>query len=81
MFVFRKFPLVGEIDGTFWRSLIDCDLCLGVWIYTVLAYMWGLSLGENYIIGLSELVVGSVTSFLVYVFVEGWNSLFRIVEI
>ena len=74
IYIIRKFPL------TFWvvrkwdylNDLVNCDLCLGVWVYWGLALIVGANvINTHYVPIISELITGAVTSFLVWVFVDG----------
>jgi hypothetical protein len=64
----RTFPFV--------QRLFSCNLCLGVWAYTILAFIFRLNaLNElPYIPVLTELITGCVTSYLVHVIEMGWRS-------
>lgn len=84
MYVFRKFPLVRDIQGNFWKELIDCDLCLGVWMYIGLARLLSFDIYYYYFSYpdiLGYLFTGITTSFLTWIFVTGWNANFQIVHL
>ena len=59
----------------FFTKLHSCDLCAGVWIYSLLAFVIGADLS-----GIGSLVTmfatGVITSFVVHVFVIGWKEKF-----
>ena len=79
MFIWRKFPLSTKI-GRKWPvmgKLFECNLCLGVWFYWGLALLLKIRLIDTINIPLvGEFLLGIVTSFIAWVFVTGWNSLF-----
>lgn len=79
IFLWRRFPLSAKI-GKRWpilQELFDCNLCLGVWFYWILALLLKIRLIDTNIPILGEFLLGTLTSFLAWVFVMGWNSLFR----
>jgi len=83
MFVWRKFPLSSKIGKkwSFFRDLFECNLCLGVWFYWGLALLLKIRLIDTNIPLVGEFLLGTVTSFLVWVFVMGWNSRFTTIQI
>lgn len=83
-FILRKFPLVTYIadKNKYTRELVACDLCFGVWIYTVLLWIAKINIVDFlYIPILSEFLSGAVASFLVWLFVIGWKETFGIFEV
>lgn len=58
-----------------------CDLCAGFWIYGFLSFFMALSLlealGFTYVPIVSEIVTGSVVSFLTHIFTIGWKERFH----
>ncbi len=68
----HKLPFIGKLfrEGKFLEELFSCSLCLGFWIYSGLAYLLDVKVvGEFFI-------TGAVTTFVVWVFSEGWHTLF-----
>jgi hypothetical protein len=63
-----------------WAS---CDLCSGVWVYSLLAYFFGFAPLEifPYVPIASDLVTGCVTSFIMHLLVLGWKTKFEVVVI
>lgn len=84
-FPFSKLPGVGRMfrSGGFLHDLFACDLCLGVWVYTILAFFFSINLLEGYFYYpvISELITGSVTSLLVFLIRAGWQSEFGVIEV
>jgi len=78
MYLIRKFPpavrLLNKNKDT--KELLNCDVCLGVWVYTILAKIMEISIGYNENV-FAYLVVGTVSSFLMYLIKTGWDQLFR----
>lgn len=66
-------------------KLHDCDLCSGVWIYTILAIFMGVDLLSvtlfEYVPYVSEIVTGIVVSWLVHIFSIGWKAKYEIVVV
>ena len=79
-----KFPISKIVKNDFIEKLFECDLCLGVWIYTILAYFLGADLVPayfKYTPYLNEFLTGAVTSFIVWMVVRGYESEFSTVII
>ena len=86
-FPFQKVPYLGKLfeEGKFLEQLFSCDLCLGVWVYAVLAFIYHMDfiydLFNVYIIVLNELITGMIASFTMHLISVGWSTKFQIVEI
>ena len=67
------------------RYLHGCDLCSGVWAYSILSGLLQIDilepLGFWYVPLVSEILVGMVTSFIVHIFVIGWRAKFDVVVV
>ena len=65
----------------FLTKLFGCDLCLGVWVYFFLAWLINVNVLYEYVYVpvLSWIVTGIITSFLVWLIMEGIKSKFQIV--
>ena len=78
MYLLRLFPLAVQLaekhEDT--EKLLSCDLCLGVWTYTILSGIMNIQIMMDMNI-FGYLLTGSVSSFIMYLFVEGWNQRFR----
>ena len=71
---FTGLPKVGKFFG----ELFECDLCLGVWVYFLLDFLFHINLLEVALLPvLLEFLTGCLTSFIVWIFTAGWNTLFR----
>lgn len=63
----------------FWKELLECDLCLGWWVYLGLSFV----LGEVWLVDvfyvpiISQILTTSMASFVMWLIAEGWNSKFR----
>lgn len=77
MFLARKAPY---FKRGILMNLFDCELCLGVWVYSLLSLVFGLYLPNSmvYIPVLSEFISGAVLSVTMWLLTDGWNSKFRI---
>ena len=73
-----KLPFIGKLfrEGGLLDELFDCDLCLGFWVFSGLAFIFEIDIGI-YVPILSEFIIGAVTTFVVHVFSEGWNAKFQ----
>lgn len=67
------------------EQLHECDLCSGVWIYSILALFMGMDLLKvllfTHVPLVSEVVTGIVVSWLVHIFTLGWKSKYDIVVV
>lgn len=82
MFFVRKFPPLVSLSEKI-HFPIDCDLCLGFWVYLALALAFGLDVfyPATYTPIFSEIITGAVMSLLVHLISVGWNSEFRIMQV
>jgi hypothetical protein len=77
----QKFPLpqILEKSKTI-KQWHECDLCMGVWVYGLLAFFLKVDilsvLGFIYIPFVSELLTGGAVSFVVHIFSIGWRDKF-----
>jgi len=77
-------PLIkSEKWKDFLTQLFGCALCLGVWIYTILAWWLNINVLYEYVSVsvLSGIVTGIITSFLVWLIVDGFKGKFQIIWI
>lgn len=86
IYLWQIFPLPEFINNIRTINYLHgCDLCSGVWAYSILAGFMQMDilepLGFWYVPLLSEILVGMVTSFLVHIFVIGWKAKFDVVVI
>ena len=84
--IWQQFHLPKAIQKIEWfRKLHECDLCSGVWIFTILSLFMGLDLLSvllfEYVPVVSEVVTGIVISWLVHIFILGWKAKYEIVVI
>ncbi len=67
------------------EKLLTCDLCLGVYVFGVFAWLLHIDLitllGFSYIPFISELITGAITSFIVHIFSIGWKDKFGVFEV
>ena len=83
VFIGQKFLLDNLFQTPqFLKRLFSCDLCLGVWVYTLLSGILRVFLFTDvygYVPLLSELITGCSISFLVHLLSLGWKSKFEVV--
>ncbi len=64
------------------EELVDCDLCLGFYVFTFLAWVFSINLiAPVYIPVLSEVFSGLIAAFAAHIFRIGWTSKFGITRI
>ncbi len=64
------------------EELVDCDFCLGFWIFSFLAWVLGINLlAPVYVPVLSETMTGLMASFFVHLARIGWTSKFGVVRL
>lgn len=64
------------------RELRACDFCLGFWVFSALAYLFGLNLlSPIYVPVLSEAITGLVASFVSHLARLGWETKFAVVNL
>lgn len=80
MIFIRKFPPAVRLAEKI-HFPIDCDLCLGFWVYTVSSYFMPVSMVDGYIPIYSEVIQGAVTSWVAWVFATGWHSIYSVYEV
>ena len=83
IFLLQKFPkhslpIIGKLfrEGRLLGDLFSCNLCLGVWVYTGLAFLIDVNVtGELfYVPVLSEFVTGAIVSFIMHLISAGWEA-------
>ena len=81
IYLLQKSPYHRLIKWGFLQRLFECDLCLGVWVYTILAFLINVNLFSFYVQFLSELIIGSGTSLIVHLIRIGWQEKFGTIVI
>jgi hypothetical protein len=86
IFLWQLFPLPNKLEeNKTIHKLHTCDLCSGVYLFTLLAFVFKVDLlslfGVSYIILVNEFVTGAIISFIVHIFSMGWIAKFSVVEI
>ena len=82
MFFVRKFPPAVRLAEKI-HFPIDCDLCLGFWVYLLLAFGFGVSVlyPSPYTPLLDEVVTATTMSLVAHLIKVGWDSDFRIMQV
>jgi hypothetical protein len=83
IYTLQKFPVLRDTKNKFLLELIQCDYCLGVWVFSFLAWLFQLTLFREYIYCpfISELATGVIISFLVHLISIGWREKFGIIVV
>jgi hypothetical protein len=64
------------------EELRDCDLCLGFWVFSPLAFVLGVNILEPiYVPVLSEALTGMAVTFATHLAVLGWQTKFGMVNL
>jgi hypothetical protein len=84
-FPFISLPLIGRYwkEKRFLGKLFACDLCLGVWVYTIIAILLEVNLFEEfgYIPIVFEFFTGAAMSFIMHLLTIGWRDKFEVIHI
>lgn len=84
-FPFSKLPILGSWfnERGFLYELFQCDLCLGVWVFTFLAWAFKLNLLQPifYMPFVSELLTGATMSLIVHLIRVGFETQFSVIEV
>ena len=86
IYFWQKFPLPKRIENIkFIKSLHECDLCSGAWLYIGLALLLRMDilplLGFGHVLVFGEFITGCITSFFVHLLSLGWNEKFNVTVI
>jgi len=84
IFILQKFASANLklLGSRFLNDLFECDLCLGVWVFTGLAVAFEINLVDLFYVPIiSEILTGAAMSFLVHVFSNGWKALYNVTVI
>jgi hypothetical protein len=83
IYTLQKFPLLRDVKNKFIRELLDCDYCLGVWVFSILSWLFQFTLFREYIYCpfISELATGVIISFLVHLINIGWREKFGVIVV
>lgn len=84
--VWMKFELPKFVKkSVWWMRLHDCDMCSGVWIYSILSFFTEIDLlevaGMGYIPLVGAIITGIVISWLVHIFTLGWKAKYEVIVI
>lgn len=63
------------------KELFSCDLCLGFWVYSLLAMFLQIRLLEDvylYVPLVSELITGAIVTFGMHLLTIGWRERFSV---
>jgi len=79
IFLFQKvfFANYKNNRENFLKKLFSCSLCLGFWVYFILAFVFTIDIFELEYRIIGEFLTAAVTTFLVWLISIGWDSEFR----
>ena len=81
IYLFQKPPYLSKSKVNFIRELFSCDLCLGFWVYSLLAMILKVRLLEDvylYVPLVSEFITGSIVTFATHLLTIGWREKFSV---
>lgn len=85
IYMLQIFPPTKKLSQKweFTKKLFECDLCLGVWVFWFLSYLFNMDYLADYFYVpiLSELITGAITSFIMHLISVGWDTKFREIRI
>lgn len=71
----------GERVRSFLQELFSCDLCLGVWVYTLLSWIMNINMYYFYVPVVSEFLTGASMAFIAHLMTIGWKEKFSTIII
>ena len=81
VYFLQTFPYKRFIKWEFLLELFECDLCLGVWVYTFLCFAIGMNFYTFYVPMVSEILSGASASFIMHLLSIGWRTKFSTIVI
>lgn len=81
IYIGQKF-LADNFRNKFLHKLFECDLCLGVWVYVILALCFKMMILQDilpYVPFVTEVITGIVTSFLMHLLSIGYREKFSVI--
>lgn len=84
--IWMQFHLPKFMKKSEWfLKLHECDLCSGVWIYTILSFVMGVGLlravGTGEMPFVDSMITGIVVAWLVHIFTLGWKAKYEVTVI
>ena len=74
----QKLPVIGTLfaEDRFLGELFACDLCLGVWVYSLLNFMFRLNFLQEifYVTIVSEAISGAIMAWLMHLLTIGFRE-------
>lgn len=83
IYILNKF-LSDNINNKFVNNLVSCELCSGVWIYTLIAIIYKINILSDifpYVPVLSGVITGCFASFIMHLLTLGWKTKFEVIVI
>jgi hypothetical protein len=82
-FPLAKLPSIGVLFGEDkgLAKLVECDFCLGFWVYFGLAFAFKINLLDFNVAVISEALTGLLAAFIMHIFMIGLKEKFSVLEI
>lgn len=83
IFLGVKFVTQNDIKIPFVQKLASCLLCSGVWVYTILSFVSGYRILEDWTVVpfLSQVITGCFSAYLMYLVEVGWKSTYEVIVV
>lgn len=83
--IWIHFHLPKFLQNEWMEQLHKCDLCSGVWVYSILSFLFRFDIPEvigfEYVPLVGALITGCIISWLVHLFILGWRAKYEVVVI
>jgi len=84
IYLIQRLPFI-DFSWDSLDELFHCDLCLGVWVYWFLAWIFDIEIFSLWFSNVNTVfayfLTGTVTSFIMYLVALGWKDQFSVLEI
>ena len=83
IFVGQKFASQNNIKIKFLHKLFSCNLCLGIWVYTIMSFLTGYHVFEDlrYMPVFAELATGCLASVFAFYLERGYRSVHEVIVV
>ena len=86
IYLFQMFPLPEKKESYLSEALHklhECDLCSGVWIYSIVALIFGIDIIQSEfghtVRFAGEILTGAITSYVVHIFSIGYKTKYEVI--
>ena len=80
IFFLQTFPPLKKIKWKFLREMLECDLCTGFWVYTILCFTFNVNLTPEFPV-VSQVLTGAFSSLLMHIISIGWKEKWSVIHI